>query len=142
MLKTKIRKVNPQKSNKMLYAVAAGLALILAFFLLSIFFTGGSGNGDKLPADTLAYLKGTEGLVETRIMAAEKKALIVYNSDSKNAGNFEKIAYYAALRLAGHWPDCQVLLAKNQASQIVYAVRVKNGAIAGAGPVQTGTDRP
>jgi hypothetical protein len=142
MLKTKIRKVNPQKSNKMLYAVAAGLALILAFFLLSIFFTGGSGNDGKLPAGTLAYLKNTEGLTEIRILDAEKKALIVYNSDSKNAGNFEKIAYYAALRLAGHWPDCQVLLAKNQAAQIVYAVRVKNGAIAGEGPVTAGTDRP
>jgi hypothetical protein len=139
MIKSKIRKINPQKSNKMLYAVAAGLGIVLTiFFTLTIT----SGRDTKLPADTLAYLKNTEGLTEVRVMEAEKKALIVYNSDSKNAGNFEKIAYYAAVRLSRHWPDCQVLLAKNQAAQIVYAVRVKNGAIAGEGPVQTGTDRP
>jgi hypothetical protein len=140
MLKIKInKKVNPNKSNKMLYAVAAGLGIVLTvFFALTI----GSGGDNKMPADTLAYLQGTEGLTEVRVMDAEKKALIVYNSDSKNAGNFEKIVYYAAVRLSKHWPDCQVLLAKNQATQVVYAIQVKNGAIAGAGPVQTGTDRP
>jgi len=132
MLKMTInKKVNPQKSNKLIYAVAAGLALVLiVFFALSI----GSGGGSRLAADSLAYLKNTEGLVEVRVMDAEKKALIVYNSDSKNAGNFEKIAYYAAVRLSRHWPDCRVLLAKNLATDIVHEVRVRNGAVAGAGP--------
>jgi hypothetical protein len=142
MIKTKIRKINPRKSNKMIYAVAAGLVIILIVFFTLIITSGNSGTKSKLPADTLAYLKGTDGLVETRIMATEKKALIVFNSDSKNAGNFEKIAYFAALRLSRHWPDCQVLLAKNLATQIVYSVQVKNGAIASEGPIQTGTDRP
>jgi hypothetical protein len=140
MLKTKIKRINPEKSNKMIYAVVAGLAVILIAFFMAIFFTGGSGN--KLPANILAYLKHTEGLTDIQIMDAEKKVLIVFNSDSKNAGNFEKIAYYAALRLSSHWPDCQVLLAKNQATRIVYSVQVKNGAIASEGPVQTGTDLP
>ena len=80
--------------------------------------------------------------MEIKALDAEKKAVIVYNSDSKNAGNFEKIAYYAALRLSSHWPDCEVQLAKNTAAQIVYSIRVKNGVIAGAGLVQAGTDRP
>ena len=132
MLKMTInKKVNPQKSNKLIYAVAAGLALVLiVFFALSI----GSGGGSRLAADSLAYLKNTEGLVEVRVMDAEKKALIVYNSDSKNAGNFEKIAYYAAVRLSRHWPDCRVLLAKNLATDIVHEVRVRNGAVADEGP--------
>jgi len=125
------KKVNPQKSNKLIYAVAAGLALVLiVFFALTI----GSSGGSRLAADSLAYLKNTEGLVEVRVMDGEKKALIVFNSDSKNAGNFERIAYYAALRLARHWPDCRVLLAKNLATDIVHEVRVQNGAVAGAGP--------
>jgi len=140
MLRTKInKKVNPEKSNKMIYAVTAGLGIVLVVFFALTITSGGAG---KLPADSLAYLKGTEGLVETRILDAEKKALIVFNSDSKNAGNFERIAYYAAVRLSRHWPDCQVLLARNQAAGIVYEVRVKGGAVAGEGPVQSGTDRP
>jgi len=73
--------------------------------------------------------------VEIKTMDAEKRALIVFNSDSKNAGNFEKIAYYAALRLSRQWPDCEVQLAKNTATQIVYRITVKNGVIAGAVPL-------
>jgi hypothetical protein len=142
MLKTKIRKVNPQKSNKLIYAVAAGLGIVLIVFFTLIITSGNSGSANKLPAGTLAYLKNTEGLVEIKIMDAEKKALIVFNSDSKNAGNFEKIAYYAALRLSRHWPDCQVLLAKNLATQIIYSIQIKNGVIASEGPFQTGTHRP
>ena len=141
MLKTKIKKANPEKSNKMIYAVAAGLVIVLiAFFILTI-SSGNSGSDNKLPASALAYLKNTEGLIEIKIMDAEKKVLIVFNSDSKNAGNFEKIAYYAALRLSRHWPDCQVLLAKNQTTQIIYAVQVKNGAVASERPIQNETEK-
>jgi hypothetical protein len=142
MLKTKIRKVNPEKSNKMIYAVAAGLAVILIAFFMSILFTGG-GAGDKKQAlqKTLAYLKSTEGLVEIKTVEAENRVVIVFNSDSKNAGNFEKIAHFAALRLAYKLPDCQVQLARNQATQIIYSIRVKNGAIASVGPVSTGTEK-
>jgi len=141
MIRTKIKKINPERSNKMIYAVATGLGVVLiVFFTLTII--GGGGGDRKSLASTLAYLKNTEGLVEIKAVDAEKKALIVFNSDSKNAGNFEKIAYYAALRLSRHWPDCEVLLAKNFARQIVYSIRVRNGAIAGAGPVASPTAAP
>jgi hypothetical protein len=131
MLKSKIKKINPQKSNKMIIAVAAGLLVVVAvFFILTV--RGGKSGG--LPADALAYLRRTEGLIKLQILDAEKKALIVFNSDSKNAGNFERIAYYAAVRLSRYWPDCRVLLAKNRESQVVYTVQVKNGAIANEGP--------
>lgn len=142
MIRTKIKRINPERSNKMIYAVAAGLGVILIiFFTLAII--GGSGGGNKKSlASTLAYLKNTEGLVEIKTMDAEKRALIVFNSDSKNAANFEKIAYYAALRLSRQWPDCEVLLAKNVARQVVYSIRVRNGAIAGAGPLASPTTAP
>lgn len=141
MLKTKIRKINPQKSNKMIYAVAAGLGIVLIiFFFLTI--TGGSGNKKQPLQKTLAYLKNTEGLVEIKTIEAENLAVIVFSSDSKNAKNFEKIAHFAALRLSYQLPNCQVQLAKNLATQIVYSIKIKNGIIANEGPVSTGTDRP
>ena len=131
MIRSKIKRINPGKSNRMIYAVAAGLlVVVIVFFILTI--TGSKSGG--LPADALAYLKRTEGLIKLQVFDTEKKALIVFNSDSKNAGNFEKIAYYAAVRLSRFWPDCRVLLAKNLETQIVYEVRVKNGDIAGEGP--------
>ena len=72
MLKMTIKKkINPQKSNKLIYAVVAGLAMVLiVFFALTL----RSGGGNKLPADTLAYLKNTEGLIEVRIGDAENSA--------------------------------------------------------------------
>jgi len=142
MIKTKIRKINPEKSNKMIYAVAAGLAVIILVFLLSIVFTSSSGDKKQALQKTLAYLKNTEGLVEIKTIETENRVVIVFNSDSKNAKNFEKIAHFAALRLSYKLPDCQVQLAKNLVTQIVYSIQVKNGAIASEGPVSTGTDLP
>jgi hypothetical protein len=141
MIRSKIRKINPGRSNKMILAVAGGLALLLLVLLALVILGDGQGGGRSL-AKTLAYLKNTEGLIEVRPLENEKRAVIVYNSDSKNAANFEKVAHYAAVRLARQWPDCEVLLAKNSAAQVVYEVRIKNGVIAGEGPVAAGTDRP
>lgn len=141
MIRTKIKKINPERSNKMIYAVAAGLAVVLiVFFTLTII--GGRGGGSRSMAKALSYLKNTEGLIEIKAMEPLKRAVIIYNSDSKNASNFEKVAHYAALRLSRQWPDCEVLLAKNLATQIVYSIQVKNGVIAGEGLLPTGNDRP
>jgi len=142
MIRTKIKKINPGRSNKMIYAIAAGLAVVLIIFFTLAITGGNRGGGSRSMAKTLSYLKNTEGLIEIQAMEPLKRAVIVFNSDSKNAGNFEKIAYYAALRLSRQWPDCEVQLAKNSAAQIVYSVRVRNGAIAGTGPVAPPADPP
>ncbi len=139
MIRSKIRRINPGRSNKMIFAVAGGLALVLLAFFALVILGGGKGGGRSM-AKTLSYLKNTEGLLEFKALESEKRVIIVYGSDSKNAANFEKVAHYAAVRLAQHWPDCEVLLAKNTAAQVVYEVRVKGGAIASEGPVATGTD--
>jgi hypothetical protein len=133
MIRTKIRKINPERSNKMVLAVAAGLAVVLIVFF-TLIITGGGRSPDKESlASTLAYLKNTDGLVEIKIVEAEKKAVIVFSSASKNAGNFEKVAHYAALRLSRQWPDCEVQLAMNRIDRIVYSVRVHAGSIAEEG---------
>jgi len=141
MIRTKIKRINPERSNKMVYAVAAGLAVILIVFFTLAITSSGKGGGRSM-AKTLSYLKNTEGLIEIQAMEPLQRAVIVYNSDSKNAGNFEKVAHYAALRLSRQWPDCEVLLAKNLVTEIVYEVRVKGGAITGEGPVPVKTDWP
>ncbi len=133
MIRSKIKKINPARSNKMIFAVAGGLALVLlAFFSLAI-LSGGRGGNSHSMAKTLSYLKNTEGLIEIQAMEPLKRAVIVYNSDSKNAGNFEKVAHYAALRLSRQWPDCMVQLAMNRIDRIVYSVRVRAGSIAEEG---------
>jgi hypothetical protein len=132
MIRSKIKKINPERSNKLIYAVAGGLLIILALFTLVIVNSGRGGS--RSMAAILSYLKNTEGLLEIRPLETEKRVLIIFNSDSKNAGNFEKIAHYAALRLSRHWPDCEVLLARNDADHVVFSVRIQDGLLAGEGP--------
>lgn len=140
MLKSKIRRLQKRRSNRLIYLVAGGVALVLlAFFTLII--AGGGGRRGGSMSRTLRYLKNTEGLLEIKALDKERRVVIVYRDDSKNAGNFEKIAYYAALRLAPGWPDCEVLLAKNSPAQVVHRVLVRFGEIAASGP-PPGSSRP
>jgi hypothetical protein len=132
MIKSKIRRLHARRSNKLIFVVAGGVAFVLLVFFALVIIGGGTGPGDSM-ARTLRYLKNTDGLVAIKALDAEKRVIIVFNSDSKNAANFEKIAHYAALRLAPHWPDCDVLLAKNQETVIVYEVRVRAGAVVAEG---------
>jgi hypothetical protein len=141
MIRSKIRTIKARKSNKLIYAVAGGLAAVLLVFFALVILSSSRGGGRESMAKTLAYLKNTEGLVTVKALDAEKRAIIVFNSDSKNARNFEKIAYYAALRLARHWPDCEVLLARNSAAQVVFRVLVRGGVVAGEGPPPAGSDQ-
>ncbi|HEX7502019.1 MAG TPA: hypothetical protein VF451_01250 [Acidobacteriota bacterium] len=135
MIRSKIRKINPRKSNKLILAVAGGLAIILLVFFTLVIVSGSRGGDRQSMTTTLAYLKNTEGLVTIKTLEAEKRAIIVFNSDSKNAGNFEKIAYYAALRLSRHLPDCEVQLARNSVERIVYGVRFRAGRLVAEGPL-------
>jgi len=135
MIRSKIRKIKSRKSNKLIYAVAGGLAAVLLVFFTLAIISGSRGGGRESMAKTLAYLKNTEGLVTVKALEAEKRAIIVFNSDSKNAGNFEKVAYYAALRLSKHWPDCEVRLARNSAERVVYGVRFRAGRLVAEGPL-------
>jgi hypothetical protein len=133
MIRSKIRRINPGRSNKLIYAVAGGVSLLLLFFLALVILGDRRGGGRSM-AGTLSYLKNTEGLLAVQPLEKEKRVLLVYNSDSKNAGNFEKVAHYAAVRLARDWPDCEVWLARNKADQVVFRVLVRSGAVAGEGP--------
>jgi hypothetical protein len=136
MIRSKIQRLHARKSSKLIFVVIGGVSLLLlAFFTLII--SGGGGSRGRSMAKTLAYLKNTEGLLEVRALEEEKRALIVFSSDSKNAGNFEKVAHFAAVRLAPAWPECEVQLARNSASQVVYRVVVRGGAIASEGPPAT-----
>lgn len=129
MIRSKIKRLKGRRSSRLIWVVGGGVALVLlAFFTLVIV-----GGGGRSAGRVLAYLKRTEGVAEVRTLEREKRALIVYRSDSKNAANFEKVAYYAALRLAAPWPDCEVLLARDRAEQVVYRVRVRSGEIVAEG---------
>jgi hypothetical protein len=130
MIRSKIKRLKGRRSNRLVFVVAGGVALVLlAFFVLVIVGSGGGGS----PQRALRYLKRTEGLSAVDWRAAAKQVVLVYNSASKNAGNFEQVAHFAALRLARAWPECEVLLGRDRAANVVYRVRVRAGEIVSEG---------
>lgn len=130
MIRSKIKRLKGRRSGRLIWVVGGGVLLVLlAFFALVI--VGGGGVGS--PARALRYLKRTEGLAAIDWRDAQKQVVLVYNSASKNAGNFEQVAHFAALRLARAWPDCEVLLGRDRAADVVYRVRVRAGDIVAEG---------
>ncbi len=135
-LKKKIKKkVNPEKSNKMIYAVGAGL-LILASVFIYILLSGESSVDKKdVMTNSLAYLKGSAGIKELKPLPEQNKLVIVYDSSVDQTGNrkkdFFKIARYAGIRISNKIDDLEITvqLCKDKEEQTVYTVVLKNGGI-------------
>jgi hypothetical protein len=127
MLKLKSKKVNPGKSNKMLWAVVAGVSLLFVAFALLLFFRRQPADARGRIEAAISYLKRTEGVRAVDIQASPWRVLVVYHSSSRS--DFERIAHYAALRLAPKVDRCTLLLAKNNADQVVFRIEIEGGAV-------------
>jgi hypothetical protein len=139
MIRSKIKRLKGRRSSKLILVVAGGVALVLLAFFALVIVGGGSGGS---PERTLRYLKRTEGLAALDWRNAKKQVVLVFNSASKNASKFEQVAHFAALRLARAWPDCEVLLGRDRADQVVYRIQVKDGMIANEDRVSSASSRP
>lgn len=112
-LKKQLRKkVNPEKSNKMIYAVAAGLFILFA----AIFFLS---TGDKSPESksgvmetTLAYLKKTEGISNLIFEPDENRVKLYYIQDSQETKktDYKRITLFAGMKLSNKLRDKNIRL--------------------------------
>jgi len=124
------KKVNPLKTNKMIYAVAGGLALLAVAFLLVTVSKDKVTDKPQLMETTLKYLRTTDGVIELKIQPVETKVIIIYAPDTKNR-DFAKIVRYAGLKLSNKLGDEEltIVLCADKAEKIVYTVVFKNGEI-------------
>lgn len=126
-LRTKIKKkVNPEKSNKMIYAVAGGLVLLMAIFL---FFTVGRDNvvdKNELMNKTLKYVKRT-GL-ELKVLPEENKVFFIYDKNAEKR-DYQNIVRFAGLRLSNELGDEEftMILCAGSEEEVVYSTVVKGG---------------
>jgi hypothetical protein len=130
-LRTKLKKkVNPLKSNKMIYAVAGGLALLAVAFLLVTLSKDKVTDKPQLMEKTLKYLKTSEGIMELKTLPLENKVIIVYDPNTENK-DFAKVVRYAGLKLSNKLGDetLTMVLCANKEANIVYTVVFKNGEI-------------
>jgi hypothetical protein len=126
-LRTKIKKkVNPEKSNKMIYAVAGGLLLLIIIFL---FFTIGRDkvvDKSELMTNTLKYLK--RSALEVKTVPDENKVFLIFSKDAEEK-DFQTIAKFAGLKLSNELGnvECTICLCRGSEEEIVYTAVLKNG---------------
>lgn len=101
------KKINPENSNKMIYAVTVGLLILFA----TIFFmsTGDTSPENKKGAmeDTLAYLKKTEGISSLILEPDENRVKLYYIQDSKETKktDYKRITIFAGMKLSNKLKD-------------------------------------
>jgi len=125
------KKINPQRSNKMIIAVAVGIVIVFAvLFLLT---PGGNDtpvNKKEVMDSVLEYLEKGEGILALKKFPDQNKVLIVYDSYTERK-DFIKIARYAGIKLSHKLGDEEitVILSKDKEGQDVYSCVSKGGRI-------------
>jgi hypothetical protein len=122
--------INPERSNKMIYAVAGGLVIVFIAFVF-VMLRGGSSappeDREKFFGDTLKYIRRVDGFVDMKIDAPQNRVTIVYQE--KERVDFVKIAQYAGMKLSNELKDetVEIRLAKNSEENVLYTFRYQNG---------------
>ncbi len=126
------------KSNKLIYAVGGGLALILIIFILVTI--GGDKQPvekEKLMLDTVSYLKRASGITDIKIIKEENQLTIFYDKqaliDNNRDMDFKKIARYAGILLSNKLgnEEVKVVLSDIDKNEKDYLIKVKEGAVSG-----------
>jgi hypothetical protein len=126
------KKINPEKSNKMIYAVAGGLVIVFIAFVF-VMLRGGSSappeDKENFFGDILKYIRRVDGFVDMKIDAPQNRVTIVYQE--KERVDFVKIAQYAGMKLSNELKDetVEIRLAKNSEDNVQYTFRFQNGRI-------------
>lgn len=125
-------KINPEKSNKMIIAVAIGLLIVLIVFLLVTILGSSSGispqDKEAFITKELEYLKTTDGIADLKIYPQENKVVIIYEGYKNDRQNFPKIARFAGLKLSNKMTSetLTIILAKDNENQVIRTINIKN----------------
>lgn len=105
-------KINPEKSNKMIWAVSIGLLVL--FSLLFFSSTGSDSILDRseLFDNTLNYLKKTEGITDIKFFPDKSSVNIYYEPDphGRSRIDYRKMAVFAAVKLSNKLKDERITL--------------------------------
>lgn len=124
------KKINPEKSNKMIIAVGVGVVIVFSVIFFLMMGPQTPGNKAKTMENTLKYLKKTTGIMAIKTFPEQNRALIVYDS-AETKPDFVTIARYAALKLSYKIGNEEIIveLSKDREEQAVYTAVAKNGEV-------------
>jgi hypothetical protein len=127
--KSIISKINPEKSNKMIYAVVVGLAILFVVFFILI--SGGTNpeNKQEMMTGILGYLNNTQGIIKLEVKSEENLVRIFY--DSQDSKDFFKIAAYAGIKLSLRMTHerVKVVLYKDNEKEPEIVIFCKDGSV-------------
>ena len=124
-----LQKINPEKSNKMIYAVGVGLVIIFTVFFILISRGTHPKNKRELVSGVLGYLTKTQGIIDLVILPEKNNVQIRY--DGLDRKDFFKITTYAGIKLSLKLKGerIKVELFRDNEKQPVYTIFLKNGTI-------------
>lgn len=127
------KKINPGQSNKMIYAVVAGLVLLVVVYLFFTIKGDTVVNKKELMEDTLAYLKGAGGIRDVKVFPDENKVIVVHETITKQNEykDFPKMARYGGVKLSHQLgeEEVTVVLCETTEKNPVYSVVLKDGRV-------------
>jgi preprotein translocase subunit SecF len=127
------KKINPEQSNKMIYAVVAGLILLVAVYLFFTIKSDTVVDKKELMQDTLEYLKTTDDIRDVKVLPDQNKVVIVHETITKQNEykDFPKIARYGGLKLSNKLgeEELTVVLCETTEKNPVYSVVLKGGRV-------------
>lgn len=135
-LKQTLRGARKTSSNKLIYAVAGGLTLLMIVALvLTLLSDKKPQDKETLILDAVDYLKKVANITEIKAVPEENKVVLIYDiqttAGSKKDVAFKKIARFAGVRVSNELKgeEVKVLLSELKKKEKDYLITVKNGTV-------------
>lgn len=95
-------KINPEKSNKMIWAVSIGLLILFSMLYFTSTRNDSALDRSGLFKNTLNYLEKTEGITDIKSFPDKSSVNIYYEPDpnSRSRIDYRKMAVFAAVKLS------------------------------------------
>jgi len=124
------QRINPEKSNKMIYAVGGGLAVVMLLVLWVMLSSGDlPDNPGEVMKSTLRYVEKTEGVIDLTADADTSTITIIYEPADKV--NMVQVAQYAGVRVSHRIKDreIEVRLCRFRPENVEYVFWALNGRV-------------
>ncbi|MEN8222227.1 MAG: hypothetical protein ABFR36_03115 [Acidobacteriota bacterium] len=127
------RRINPEKSNKMILAVSFGLLILFGSLFIMITGSDSVKTREELFENTLSYLNRTEGITNIVSDPDSNSVKIYYEPDpnSRTKIDYKKMSVFAGVKLSHKLKDEKIrfFLIKKQEDKIDLSFTVLNGKV-------------
>lgn len=123
------RKINPEKSNKMILAVSGGLLILFAALFITSIGSDSISDKSELYKNTLSYIKNIEGITDVESIPETNSVKIFYDPDpnSRSMIDYKKMAIFAGVKLSnklkGEKITFQLIRKQNKNTELIFAVQ-------------------